>query len=624
MGKHGFSIALFFTLTSFIFWNAGAEKPSHGFSYFGELKYPKDMDHYDYVNPDAPKGGTVRTGEVYTFNNLNPYVDKGVLAYAMDPRISTLTHEPLMQKSGDELGTYYGNLAETIEVANDLSWVAYTLRDDAFWHDGIPVSVDDVEWTFNALKTEASISWRLAYEDFVRFERLGPRSFKFHFSEGVEKTPQLIIQSTRFNPLPKHYWQDKSLAETTLVPHLGNGPYRIVEVDVGHKLVHERVKDYWARDLNINVGKHNFDRYEFLYFFDKSVMLQALRAGVFDYYREQNEKDFATAYDFGGYREGLFKKESYTMGESHGMHYGIVLNTRRSPLDNILVREALTLAYNFEWANRVFWHKGMDRNNSYFMRSGLQAKGLPNKAEIELLEPFREQVPARVFSHAVELPRNHSFGRNRNSLFRSDVLLREAGWILRNFQRLNIETGEPLVIELVISSSEHERMLTPFVDNLERLGISAKIRRVEGNIMVNRLRNYDYDVTIRKVYTYKIPFPDRMRSQFASKNADPPNMINYAGIKNPVVDFLVEKIASADTELAMNTAGRALDRVLLWNFYLIPDGHPLARHLVYWDRFGHPPLGKEFMNWTGFPSVWWFDEVKNERVETWLSDISED
>ena len=622
MLKHSFEIFLILIFSNLICWNSDAKNPSHGFSYFGDLKYPKDMDHYDYVNPDAPKGGTVRGGEAYTFNNLNPYVDKGVLAVAMDPRISTLTHEPLMQKSGDELGTYYGNLAETIEVADDLSWVSYTLRDNAYWHDGIPVTVDDVEWTFNALKTEASISWRLAYEDFVRFERLGPRSFRFHFSESVEKTPQLIIQSNRFNPLPKHYWQDKNLDETTLVPHLGNGPYQIVEVDVGHKVVHERVKNYWAKDLNINVGKHNFDRYEFLYFFDKSVMLQALRAGVFDYYREQNEKDFATAYDFVGHRKGLFKRESYTMGESHGMHYGVILNTRRPPLDNILVREALTLAYNFEWANRVFWHKGMDRNNSYFMSSGLQAKGLPTAEEIELLEPFRDHIPERVFSHVVDLPRNKAFGRNRNSLARADELLREAGWVLRNFQRVHIQTGESLTIELVISSSEHERMLTPFVDNLERIGVSAKIRRVEGNIMVNRLRAYDYDITMRKVYTYKVPFPDRMRSQFSSKNVDPPNMINYAGIKNPVVDFLIEYIAKADTELAMNTAGRALDRVLLWNFYLIPDGYPLSRHLVYWDRFGHPPLGKEYMNWTGFPTVWWFDKKKDARVEAGLLDIA--
>lgn len=371
---------------------ASAKGPSHGFAYFGDLKYPKDMKHFDYVNPNAPKGGTVKQAEVFTFTNLNPYVDKGVLAVSMDPRISTMTHEPLMKKSEDELSSYYGALAESIEVAEDYSWVTYTLRENAYWHDGVPVTMEDVEWTFDMIKNKAGITWRIAYADFVRLEKVGPRTFTFHFSDTVEKTPQLIIQSTRFTTLPKHYWQDRKIEETTLEPHLGNGPYRVIEVDIGHKVVHERVKDYWGKDLNVNVGKFNFDRHEFFYFFDKNVMLQALRAGVFDYYRDQDEKTFATAYDFVGLRQGLFKKESYAMGEAYGMHYGVVFNTRRPPFDDIRVREALTLAYNFEWANRVFWHEGMDRNNSYFMRSGLQAKGLPSSAELALLEPLREEI----------------------------------------------------------------------------------------------------------------------------------------------------------------------------------------------------------------------------------------
>lgn len=621
MGKHGFSITCFCALSSFIFWNASAEKVSHGFSYFGDLKYPKDMAHYDYVNPDAPKGGVARAAMVGTFNNLNPYVDKGSLPELVDPWRAPLTHEPLMSKSEDELAGYYGRLAESIEVADDFSWVTYTLRDNAYWHDGVPVTLDDVEWTFNALKTEASITWRMAYKDFERIEALGPRSFRIYFSKAAEKTPQLIIQSGRFYVLPKHYWQDRKFDETTIVPHLGNGPYRIVEVDIGNKIVLERVENYWGKDLNINVGKHNFDRYEFLFFFDKSVMLQALRAGVFDYYREQSEKEFATAYDFAGYREGLFKKVSYAMGYSYGMHYGIVLNTRRPPFDNIRVREALTLAYNFEWANRVFWHNGMDRNNSYFMRSGLQAKGLPSEAELELLKPFRDQIPARVFTHDVDLPRNNSFGRNRDALRRADEILRAEGWIIKDFMRVNLETGEELRIELLVESAFKERMLAPFVNNLERLGISGKIRRIERNIMVNRRRTYDYDAILRQYYTHQIPRSERMRDQFSSKNADPPNMTNYPGIKDPVVDFLVENILNATSENSMNIAGRALDRVLLWNFYLIPDGHPLARHLVYWDRFGHPPIGKEYMNWTGFPRLWWLDEQKNARVEVGLDSM---
>ena len=597
---------------------AGAREPSHGFSYFGNLKYPKDMPHYDYVNPDAPKGGGVRLAGVGTFNNLNPYVDKGILPYFMDPRIVSAIREPLMRAADDELASYYGVLADSVEVADDYSWVTYTLRDGAYWHDGQPVTIDDVLWTFEKIKTEASISWRSEYRDIAALKRVGPRSFKFVFTEESEKTPQLVIQTTGFAPLPKHHWENRDLGATTLEPPLGNAAYRIGKVDTGHRIVFERVEDYWAKDLNFTVGHYNFDRFEVIYFFDENVMLQAMRAGVFDYYRDQNEATFATAYYFDGYREGLFLKESYTLGQSYGMHYGVVFNTRRELFQDIQVREALTLAYNFEWANRVYWHSGMDRNNSFFMRSGLQAKGLPDEAELELLRPFRDQIPERVFTETVDLPKNHAFGRNRETLQRAHALLVDAGWVVRDFVRVNEETGEPLTFEFAVSTLAHERMLIPFVDNLKRLGIHALLRRMESNLMVNRLRSYDFDMTIRKFYTFKIPRPARLRGQFTSRYADPPNMTNYAGIKNPVVDFLVEKVVSATTEEEMNTAGRALDRVLLWNFYVIPEGHPTGRRLVYWDRFGHPPLGAEHMVWTGFPHLWWLDVAKSARVDAWL------
>ena len=598
--------------------------PGHGFSYFGDLKYPKDMLHFDYANPAAPKGGVVRMPMVGTFNNLNPYVDKGILAVYIDPRLRGMIYEPLLARSDDELASYYGKLAETVEVADDTSWVAYTLRKNAYWHDGTPVTVADVLWTFDAIKTKGSASWKSSYRDIVRIEQTGPWSFKFHFSEAVEKTPHLVIDTGVFSPLPKHYWEGRQLDATIVEPPLGNGPYRIAEVDLGHKIALERVPDYWGKDVNVNVGHFNFERIEAIYFFDTSVMLQAMRAGVLDYYRDQNESDFATAYDFSAFHKGLFKKETYTMREAYGMHHGVVFNTRRPLFQDIRVREALTLAYNFEWANRVYWHDGMERNNSYFMRSGLQAEGMPSQAELEVLLPYRDQLPERVFTHPVPLPRNAPFGRNRDTLLKAERLLEQAGWIVRDFERVNEETGKPLAFEFVISSGDYERMLVPFVDNLKRLGIRATLRKIENNLMINRLRSYDYDATMRKFYTYKIPFPYRMRSQFTSRYADLPNMTNYAGIKNPVVDVLVEKIAQAKTEAEMNTAGRALDRVLLWNFYLIPDGHPVGRHLVYWDRFGHPLLGAEHLNWTGFPHLWWLDEARSARVDAGIAALKDD
>ena len=603
---------------------ATTSEPSHGFSYFGGLKYPKDMPYFDYANPAAPKGGVVRVPMVGTFNNLNPYVDKGILAVYVDPRRTALLCEPLMLASQDELGSYYGHLAETVAVADDYSWVAYTLRRNAYWHDGTPVTVADVLWTFDAIKTKGSATWKSVYRDIVRLEQTGPWSFKFHFSDTVEKTPHLIIETAWFVTLPRHYWEGRDFEATTIEPPLCNGPYRIAEVDLGHKIVLQRVPDYWGKDLGVNIGHFNFDRLEAIYFFDTSVMLQALRAGVLDYYRDQNESDFATAYDFPGFHKGLFKKETYTMRESYGMHQAVVFNTRKPLFQDIRVREALTLAYNFEWANRVYWHDGMDRNNSFFIRSGMQAKGMPSEAELALLRPYRDILPERVFTQPVPLPQNAPFGRNRGTLLEADRLLEEAGWIVRDFERVNADTGEPLRFEFVVSWGDYERMLVPFVENLGRLGIHATLRKIENNLMVNRLRKYDYDATMRKFYTYKIPFPFRLRGQFTSQYADIPNMTNYAGIKNPVVDLLVERIAQANTEEEMNTAGRALDRALMWNFYMIPDGHPVGRHLVYWDRFGHPSLGAEHMNWTGFPQLWWIDEARSARVDAGIAALKDE
>lgn len=331
---------------------ADAEEASHGLSYFGGLKYPKDFPHFDYANPDAPKGGRVGFALPGTFNNLHPYVDKGITAAYIAP--PGMIYDTLMKKSLDELSSYYGYLAESVELAGDYSWVAYTLRENAYWHDGEPLTVEDVIWTFNTIKTQGSVGWKNSYRDIVSVEQTGPWTFRFNFSETVEKTPQLAIQTASFAPLPKHYWKGKAFNATTLEPPLGSGPYRIKEVDPGHEIAFERVEDYWGKDLNVNTGQHNFDQVKLMYFFDTNVMIQALKAGVFDYYRDQNEKDFATAYDFPGFRKGLFKRETYTMGMPHGMHRGIVLNTRREKLRDIRVREALALAYNFEWANRVF------------------------------------------------------------------------------------------------------------------------------------------------------------------------------------------------------------------------------------------------------------------------------
>lgn len=598
-----------------------AAEPQHGYSYFSDLKYPSDMPHFDYVNPNAPQGGSTSMGIVGTFNSFNHLSDKGVVGAYVG---GAMMYDSLMRTAEDQHGTYYALLADSILVADDLSWVQYTLREGAYWHDGVPITMEDILWTFDLYKNRASYGLRSSYRPIDRVERTGPRSFRFIFGDDVEKTRHLVSQTATFTPMPKHYWETRDHTVTMVEPPLGSGPYRIIDIDPGRSYTLKRIPDYWGNDLNVNRGYYNFDRIEVMHFFDKNVMLQALKAGVFDYYRDQNESDVATAYEIEAKRRGLLKKETYQMGNAYGMHYGLVLNMRRPLFQDIRVREALTLAYNFEWQNRVYWYGGMERNHSHFARSGMQARGLPSDEEMALLAPFRNQVPSRVFTHPIEFEPNDAFGRNRDAMMQADKLLKEAGWVVRDQQRVRVDTGERMRFDIIIGYIDHERMMTPYVDSLRRLGIDVSLRRVENNLMVNRLRTYDYDTTMRKIYTFALPYPNRMRFQLTSRYADQPNMQNYSGLKDPVIDFLVEQVAGAATQHDMDIAGRALDRVLRWQFHIIPDGHPVGRHLVYWDRIGHPPLGGEYMNWTGFPHIWWFDAEKDARVKQGLAALEEE
>ncbi len=598
-------------------------QPSHAIAYFGEPKYGADMLHFDYVNPDAPKGGEMRTWLPGTFNNLNPYVDKGRTETYSRSVGSSVTFDRLMMPSEDELSTLYCLLCETVEVADDHGWVAYTLRHEARWHDGVPVSVDDVLWTWRTLKADGPVAFKAAWRNVEAIERLGERSFRFLFApEG--RTRRAVMEASSFLVMPKHWWEGRDFTATSLEGPLGNGAYRVAEVDPGRRVVYEKVDDYWGEDLPVRRGYHNFDRVSVLYFRDMKAGIQALKARVVDWWRDQDEREVATAYDFAEVEMGLFNKETYRMGMPYGMHWSIVFNARRPPFDDLRVREALTLSYNFDWGNRVLQHGALRRNATFFLQSEMAARGLPSPAELALLEPLRERfpehVPERAFTDEFALPATDGRGRNRDALLRADALLREAGWVVRDFRRVHVETGEPLRFEVMVRLLEHERMLVPWAENLRRLGIEATVRRVESNIYTNRARGYDFDMTMQKIYTHLIPQPARLRSHLTSASADLPNLLNYPGIRNPAVDALVEHVIAAGTEEEMNVAGRALDRVLLWNFHVIPEGAPKGRHLLWWDRFGHPPLGHEHMNWVGFPYLWWFDQEKSDRLDRALGE----
>jgi len=548
-------------------------EPSHGLSYFGDLKYPKGFPHFDYANANAPKGGRLRQPVMGTFNSLNPFIDKGIKPECNRQSGCMLIYDRLMSLPAlDEQWSLYGYLADSVELADDYTWVAYTLRDGIRWHDGVPVTVEDVIWTFNTLKAKGRLVTRSTYKDTIRVEQTGPRSFRFHFSKNALKNRQLAMTMSFFIPLPKHHWENREFAATSLEPPLGSGPYRIKEADPGHKIVYERVKDYWGKDLNVNTGRHNFDTIEFIYFLDKTVAIQALKGGIVDYSWEDDAKRLATAYDFDAFHRGLFRKETRELKIARGMYWGIYFNTRKEKLRDVRVREALALAYNFEWSNRTLTYGAEKRCNSYFTGLDLAAAGLPSAAELALLAPFRDHIPARVFTHVFALPENHPFGRNRDALLQADALLVEAGWIVKDYRRVSRLTGDPFTLDVIASSVEAERTLSPYVETLQRLGIASKLRRIEKTQMVYRLRKYDFEVMFGTNRQYSIPMVWSLRPRFLSRNADRHDLHNYPGIKEPAVDFLVEGILAADSKEGHTAAGRALDRILLWQFYMIPGG----------------------------------------------------
>ncbi|MBD3648559.1 MAG: ABC transporter substrate-binding protein [Pseudomonadales bacterium] len=594
------------------------EEWRHGLSHYGDLKYPPGFHPFDYVNPDAPKGGHLSQAMIGTFNNLHPYIDKGRVAVCVNIACM-LPYDMLLKPSDDELASSYAMVAEAVRLDDEFRWVEFRLDPRARFHDGEPIKFEDVKYTFDKIKTEAALGWRVTYKDIVALEQTGPRSFKFHFSESAPKTPQLARHISMFWVMPKHYWESREFHATTLDIPLGHGPYRIKEVLPGKKIVFERVKDYWAADLPVNRGYYNIDTIEYVYYMDKNVVIEAHKAGEFDFRYESDAKAWMTMYDFEGLEQGLFVKDAREVKSPSGIAWGLAFNTRLAKLSDPRVREALTLAYDFDFSNRVLHYNQYDRVLSYFQGSDMAAGDtLPDEAELVLLEPFRDVIPERVFTQPFSLPVNDTLGRNREALAQADKLLNEAGWVVKDFKRVNEATGEPFTLSFLLGSVNEERNVMPYADNLARLGIETRVRTVERSQHRFRVRHHDFEVMGLNYGAQAIPMGWLLRSRFHGSNAAPFNTENYPGFNNPAIDFLVEKIIAAESEEEMNTAGRALDRVLLWGFYVIPSGYPAAQRLVYWDRFDDPNKVKTR---TGYHDMWWVDPVKSLAVDKYLGRI---
>ncbi|AZZ45261.1 hypothetical protein C1896_10315 [Pseudomonadaceae bacterium SI-3] len=581
--------------------------PQHALTLYGELpKYPSDFSHFEYVNPDAPKGGTLRQAGFGSFDSLNPFINKGVAADDIG-----LVYDTLTTNSLDEPFTVYGLLAEKIEKGPNNEWVRFYLRPEAKFHDGEPVEAEDVVFTFETLISKGAPHYRGYYADVEKAVIEGPRRVRFDFKHAGNRELPLILG--QLPVLPKHWWADKDFASGSMEAPLGSGPYRIERAEAGRSVRYARVEDYWGKNLAVNRGFYNFDHVNIDYYRDNTVALQAFKAGHFDYWLETSAKNWATAYDIEAVKDGRILKEEIANHNPQGMQ-GFIFNTRRGRLQDQRVREALALLFDFEWTNRQLFNGAYTRTTSYFDNSELASSGLPSEQELSILEPLRGKIPDQVFEKPFELPQTNADGIIRAQQRRAYELLTAAGWKIENDQMVDAK-GKPVKLEFLLLQADFERVLLPYKRNLASLGIDLELRRVDVSQYINRLRSRDYDMIVSGFGQSSSP-GNEQREYWHSASADNPGSRNYIGLKDPAIDVLVEKLIAADSRDELITRTRALDRVLLAGHYVIPNWHIKTWRVAYWNHLAHPEITPRYdvalMTWWNKPDV---DKPEPEPLE---------
>ncbi|ABE40758.1 Twin-arginine translocation pathway signal [Rhodopseudomonas palustris BisB5] len=589
---------------------AGGPAWRHGLSLFGEVKYPPDFRRFDYVNPEAPKGGAARQISLGTFDNFNIAVAgvKGNIA----PAVGYL-YETLMTASQDEVGVVYGLLAESATHPDDFSWVAYRLRAGARWHDGKPVTADDVIFSFDSLK-KFSPRYASYYRHVLKAEKTGERDIRFTFDgPGNRELPTIVGE---LMILPKHWWEGvdsagrtRDISATTLEKPLGSGPYRIKEFVAGRAIVLERVKDYWGEKLPVRIGENNFDELRFEFFRDNTVALEAFKADQADWIAENSAKQWATAYDFPAVTDKRVVKEEFPINDS-GRMQGFVLNLRRDMFKDARIRRAFNYAFDFEEMNKQLFYSQYKRINSYFEGTELASSGLPQGDELAILETVRDKVPAELFTTPYSNPVGGNPESVRANLREAMKLVKEAGFDIKD-RKLVDPSGKPVTVEMLVQDPSAERITLFYKPSLERLGVTVSIRVVDDAQYQNRIRAFDFDI-ITDLWGQSLSPGNEQRDYWGSQAADQPGSRNTIGIKNPAIDALIDKVIFAKDRATLVAATRALDRVLLWNFYVVPQFTYGFIRYARWDRFSHADLPKYARS--GLPMLWWYDAEKAAKI----------
>ncbi|SIR85603.1 microcin C transport system substrate-binding protein [Pseudomonas sp. B10] len=586
---------------------------SHGYAQFGTLKYPARFTHFDWVNPQAPKGGTLRVMAFGTFDTVNPYTFKGTspvtTANFLQYGINEL-NEPLMvgtgqySPSGDEPASSYGLIAQSVEYSEDRSWVVFNLRPEARFHDGAPITAYDVAFSYRTLLKDGHPLYRTALQEVLRVDILNKQRIRFVFKRSGN--PLLILRLGELPVLPQHYWKDRDFKATTFEPPLGSGPYRITSVTPGRQLMFERVKDYWGKDLPVNRGKYNFDRMDVEFYRDSDVAFEAFKAGEFDIYIEHQAKNWVNGYNFPAVRRGEVIKVQIPH-QIPTQTQGLFMNSRRATFADVRTREALGLMFDFEWTNRALFSDAYKRTSSYYPNSEFTASGLPVGHEWLMLKPYKEQLPARLFTEPFTLPKTDGRGIPRETMRKALALLAEAGWKLHG-QRLQNKDGQPLRFELLLVNPSLERLYQPYIENLNSIGIDARLRTVDRAQYKQRLDQFDFDMISMTLGQTLSPGLEQWQ-YFHSSQVNVKGSKNYAGIANPVVDHLLEQLLAARTRDEQVAAGKALDRVLLWQHYSIPNWYLNYHRLAYRNRLAFvttPP-------YTLGLSAWWLKSSEKDR-----------